>query len=46
MERFTAKHVLIEASHRQPRQLDGDLIDDSRTMDITIEPGALQVRVA
>jgi YegS/Rv2252/BmrU family lipid kinase len=46
MERFTAKHVLIEASHLQPRQLDGDVIDDSRTMDITIEPGALQVRVA
>jgi YegS/Rv2252/BmrU family lipid kinase len=46
MERFTAKHVLIEASHLQPRQLDGDVIGDSRTMDITIEPGALQVRVA
>ena len=46
MERFTAKHVLIEASHLQPRQLDGDVIEDSRTMDITIEPGALQVRVA
>jgi diacylglycerol kinase family enzyme len=46
MERFTAKHVLIEASHLQPRQLDGDVIDDSRTMDITIEAGALQVRVA
>jgi YegS/Rv2252/BmrU family lipid kinase len=46
MERFTAKHVLIEASHRQPRQLDGDVIDDSRTMDITVEPGAVQIRVA
>lgn len=46
MERFTAKHVLIEASHLQPRQLDGDVIEDSRTMDITVEPGALQVRVA
>ena len=46
MERFTAKHVLIEASHPQPRQLDGDVIEDSRTMDITVEPGALQVRVA
>ena len=46
MERFTGKHVLIEASHPQPRQLDGDVIEDGRTMDITIEPGALQVRVA
>jgi YegS/Rv2252/BmrU family lipid kinase len=45
MERFTAKHVLIEASHRQPRQLDGDVIEDSRTMDITVEPGALKMRV-
>jgi diacylglycerol kinase family enzyme len=45
MERFTAKHVLIEASHLQPRQLDGDVIEDSRTMDITIEPAALNVRV-
>jgi YegS/Rv2252/BmrU family lipid kinase len=46
MERFTGKHVLIECSHTQPRQLDGDVIESSRTMDIQIEPGALQVRVA
>jgi YegS/Rv2252/BmrU family lipid kinase len=46
MERFTAQHVLIEASHRQPRQLDGDVIEDSRTMDIRIEPKALKVMVA
>jgi diacylglycerol kinase family enzyme len=42
MERFTAQHVLIEAS---PRQLDGDVIEDGRSMDIRIEPGALQVKV-
>jgi diacylglycerol kinase family enzyme len=46
MERFTGKHVLIECSHTQPRQLDGDVIESSRTMDIRIEPGALQVRVS
>jgi diacylglycerol kinase (ATP) len=46
MERFTCQHVLVEASHRQPRQLDGDVIEDSRTMDIRIEPGALKVMVA
>ncbi len=46
MERFKGKHVLIESSHTQPRQLDGDVIENSRTMDIQIEPGALQVRVA
>jgi diacylglycerol kinase family enzyme len=45
MERFTAKHILIEASHRQPRQIDGDVVEDSRTMDIRVEPGALGVRV-
>ena len=45
MERFRAKHVLIEASHTQPRQLDGDVIEDGRTMDITIDPAALTVRV-
>lgn len=45
MERFRAKHVLIEASRSQPRQLDGDVIEDGRTMDIRIEPKALRVRV-
>jgi YegS/Rv2252/BmrU family lipid kinase len=45
MERFTAQHVLIEASHSQPRQLDGDVIEDGRSMDIRIEPGALKVMV-
>jgi len=46
MERFRGKHGVIEASRPQPRQLDGDLIEDGRTMDIEIEPGALAVRVA
>ncbi len=46
MERFTGQHVLVEASHRQPRQLDGDVIEDSRSMDIRVEPGALKVMVA
>jgi diacylglycerol kinase family enzyme len=45
MERFRAQHVLIEASRPEPRQLDGDVIDDSRTMDIRIEPKALKIRV-
>lgn len=45
MERFRATHVLIEASRSQPRQLDGDVIEDGRTMDIRIEPKALKVRV-
>ncbi len=46
IERFTAKHVLVEASHAQPRQLDGDVIEPGKVMDIRIEPGALIVKVA
>jgi YegS/Rv2252/BmrU family lipid kinase len=46
MERFTGQHVLVECSHTQPRQLDGELIASGRTMDIRVEPAALQVRVA
>ncbi|MGZ4631460.1 MAG: diacylglycerol/lipid kinase family protein, partial [Actinomycetes bacterium] len=46
MERFRGTHIVIEASRPEPRQLDGDLIEDSRTMDIRIEPGALGIRVA
>jgi YegS/Rv2252/BmrU family lipid kinase len=46
MERFTAKHVVVEASHTQPRQLDGDVIEPGKVMDIQVEPGALIVRVA
>jgi diacylglycerol kinase family enzyme len=46
MERFQGKHVVIEAGRPQPRQLDGDLIEDGQTMDIEIEAGALAVRVA
>jgi diacylglycerol kinase family enzyme len=45
MERHRGTHVLVESSRAQPRQLDGDVIEDSRTMDITIEPKALKVRV-
>jgi YegS/Rv2252/BmrU family lipid kinase len=45
MERFRGKHIVIEASRAQPRQLDGDLIEDAQIMDIQIEAGALAVRV-
>jgi YegS/Rv2252/BmrU family lipid kinase len=46
VERFRGQHVVIEASRPQPRQLDGDLIEDGTTMDIRIEPHALGVKVA
>lgn len=45
LERHRGRRVLVEASRPQPRQLDGDVIEDGRTMDITVEPHALQVRV-
>jgi diacylglycerol kinase family enzyme len=45
MERFRGKHIVIEAGRAQPRQLDGDLIEDGKTMDIQVEAGALGVRV-
>jgi YegS/Rv2252/BmrU family lipid kinase len=45
MERFRGRHILVEAQRSQPRQIDGDIISASRTMDITIEAGALKVKV-
>jgi diacylglycerol kinase family enzyme len=45
VERFRARHVLLETGQPTPRQLDGDLIEDGRSMDIRIEPAALCVRV-
>ena len=45
VERFRAQHVLLETSRPQPRQLDGDLIEDGDRMDIRIQPLALCVRV-
>ncbi len=46
MERFRARHVVVEASHTQPRQLDGDVIEPGKVLDIRVEPGALLVRVS
>ena len=45
VERFRAQHVVLATSQPQPRQLDGDLIEDGAQMDIRIEPAALCVRV-
>jgi diacylglycerol kinase family enzyme len=45
MERLRGRHVLVEASHSQPRQLDGDVIDDGRRLDVSVEHRALKVRV-
>jgi YegS/Rv2252/BmrU family lipid kinase len=45
MERLRGRHIVIDASRPQPRQLDGDVIEDGRVLDIRIEPGALKVMV-
>jgi diacylglycerol kinase family enzyme len=41
METFTAKRVEITSSKAQPRQLDGDLIDDGKSLKAQIKPRAL-----
>jgi diacylglycerol kinase family enzyme len=41
METFTAERVEIHARSIQPRQLDGDVIEPSRSLKVHIKPGAL-----
>jgi diacylglycerol kinase family enzyme len=41
METFTAKRVDIRSNQPQPRQLDGDLIAEGRTMTVTVRERAL-----
>ena len=41
METYRAERVEIRSNRPQPRQLDGDLIDPGKTMQITIKPNAL-----
>ena len=45
MERFRGHHIKVEATRMQPRQLDGDVIENGRTLDIHVEAGALMLRV-
>ncbi len=41
METFRARHVEVFSNRPQPRELDGDLIEPDRTLDVTIRPAAL-----
>jgi diacylglycerol kinase family enzyme len=41
METFRARHVEVFSTRPQPRELDGDLIEPGRTLDVTVRPGAL-----
>jgi diacylglycerol kinase family enzyme len=45
LERFRGRSVLVEANRIVPRQMDGEVIDDGRSLNARIEPGALVVRV-
>jgi YegS/Rv2252/BmrU family lipid kinase len=41
LEAFRAKHVDVETDRQQPRELDGDAIEPSRSLTATIRPAAL-----
>ena len=41
METFQARHVEISSDTEQPRELDGDLIEPSRTLTAAVRPAAL-----
>jgi diacylglycerol kinase family enzyme len=45
METFRAKRVEVYSNRVQPRELDGDLIEPARHLDVTIKPAALWVCV-
>jgi YegS/Rv2252/BmrU family lipid kinase len=44
LERFRGRSIQIEADRIVPRQIDGEVIDDGRSLNARIEPGALLVR--
>jgi diacylglycerol kinase family enzyme len=45
METFRARRVEVFSTRPQPRELDGDLIEPARYLDVTVRPGALWVCV-
>jgi YegS/Rv2252/BmrU family lipid kinase len=45
LERFTGQTISIVADRVVPRQIDGEVIDEGRRIDVHVEPGALVVRV-
>lgn len=44
LERFRGRTILIEADRIAPRQMDGEVIDDGRSLHARIQPGALVIR--
>jgi diacylglycerol kinase (ATP) len=45
VERFQARHIVVRTAHSVPQEVDGDPQQSARVMDITIDPGALLVRM-
>jgi diacylglycerol kinase family enzyme len=45
MQAFGCQRVELHCDREEPRELDGDLITPSRTMTVTIQPGALMMCV-
>ena len=45
IERFTGKSIQVKASKTVRRELDGDQIEDGRTLSAQVDPSALLVRV-
>jgi diacylglycerol kinase (ATP) len=45
LELLRARHVRVVTRRTEPRQIDGDLIEDGRGFTAVVEPGALVVRV-
>jgi diacylglycerol kinase (ATP) len=45
LELLRARHVRVVTRSTEPRQIDGDLIEDGRGFTAVVEPGALVVRV-
>lgn len=41
LETFQARHVEVHSDRTHPRELDGDLIEPSRTLTASVRPGAL-----
>ena len=44
LERFRGRSVRVEADRIVPRQMDGEVIDDGRSLNAQIQTGALVVR--
>lgn len=45
VERFQARHIVIRTGHRVLREADGEALPRARVLDVTVDPGALLVRM-